>query len=104
MRIYVGNLSFNTDEPQIEKLFAGHGTVESVRVIRDHATGRSRGFGFVEMADDDQGRAACAALDQQEFDGRRLTVNEAKPQERRGGGGPGGGGGYGRGPKREPRW
>jgi RNA recognition motif-containing protein len=110
MRIYVGNLSFNTDEPQIEKLFAGHGTVESVRVIRDHATGRSRGFGFVEMADDEQGRAACRALDQQEFEGRRLTVNEAKPQERGGGGGGrgmGAGGGRGGGggrPKREPRW
>ena len=115
MRIYVGNLSFNTSEPDLERLFAGHGTVESVRVIRDHATGRSRGFGFVELADDAQGRAACAALDQKDLDGRRLTVNEAKPQERHGGGGSGfrpsgggrggGGGGFGgRGPKREPRW
>jgi RNA recognition motif-containing protein len=113
MRIYVGNLSFNTDEPQLEQLFANHGAVESVRLIRDHATGRSRGFAFVEMASDDQGRAACSALDQQEFEGRRLTVNEAKPQERRGGGfgggGFGGGGGGGRGgyggrPKREARW
>jgi len=111
MRIYVGNLSFNTDEPQIEQLFGAHGTVESVKVIRDPATGRSRGFGFVEMTDDEQGRAACKALDQQEFEGRRLTVNEARPQERRGGGGfgdrggrGGGGGGYGRHEKREPRW
>jgi len=116
MRIYVGNLSFNTEESQLEQLFATHGAVESVRLIRDHATGRSRGFGFVEMADDDQGRAACQALDQQEFEGRRLTVNEAKPQERRpgGGGGFGGGGGGGRGgygggggggrQKREARW
>jgi RNA recognition motif-containing protein len=115
MRIYVGNLSFNTDEPQLEQLFATHGAVESVRMIRDHATGRSRGFAFVEMADDDAGRAACQALDQQEFEGRRLTVNEAKPQERRsgggfgggyggGGGGYGGGGGGGRRPKREARW
>ena len=115
MRIYVGNLSFDTDEPQIEQLFASHGTVESVRLIRDHATGRSRGFGFVEVSDDEAGRAACQALDQQEFEGRRLTVNEAKPQERRSGGGGGygggggnrggggGGGGYGR-PKREARW
>ena len=112
MRIYVGNLSFNTEEPQLEQLFSNHGPVESVRLIRDHATGRSRGFAFVEMTSDDQGRAACQALDQQEFDGRRLTVNEAKPQERRsggfGGGGFGGGGGgrggYGGRPKREARW
>jgi RNA recognition motif-containing protein len=106
MRIYVGNLSFNTAESQIEELFAPLGTVDSVRLIRDQATGQSRGFGFVEMADDGQGRAACQQLDQQEFDGRRLTVNEAKPQERRtggGGGGYGGGGGGGR-QKREARW
>jgi RNA recognition motif-containing protein len=111
MRIYVGNLSFNTDEPQLEQLFASHGSVESVRLIRDHATGRSRGFAFVEMASDDAGRAACQALDQQEFEGRRLTVNEARPQERRSGGFGGGGfgdgggrGGYGGRPKREARW
>jgi RNA recognition motif-containing protein len=91
MRIYVGNLSFNTDEPQLEQLFATRGQVTSVKLVRDHATGRSRGFGFVEMADGDQGRAACDAFDQQEFEGRRLTVNEAKPQERRSGGYAGGG-------------
>ena len=105
MRLYVGNLSFNTDEPQIEALFAPLGAVESVKLIRDHATGRSRGFGFVEMADAD-GKAACEQLDQQEFEGRRLTVNEAKPQERGGGyagGGRGNGGGCGR-QKREARW
>ena len=102
MRIYVGNLSFNTDEPQIEQLFAPLGQVESVKLVRDHATGRSRGFGFVEMADGTQGQAACEALDQREFEGRRLTVNEAKPQERRSGGYSGGGGG-GR-QHREPRW
>lgn len=109
MRIYVGNLSFNTDEPQVEALFAPLGAVESVKLIRDHATGRSRGFGFVEMADD-AGKAACEQLDQQEFEGRRLTVNEAKPQERNGGGGyagggrgNSGGGGFGR-QKREARW
>lgn len=100
MRIYVGNLSFNTAEAEIEQLFAPLGAVESVRLIRDRATGQSRGFGFVEMADADQGRAACNALDQQEFEGRRLTVNEAKPQERQSGGG---GGGFGR-QKREARW
>ena len=110
MRIYVGNLSFNTDEPQVEALFAPLGTVESVKLIRDHATGRSRGFGFVEMADDRAGKAACEALDQHEFEGRRLTVNEAKPQERSGGGGGysrgggfGGGNGGGK-QKREARW
>ena len=105
MRIYVGNLSFNTDEPQVEALFAPLGAVESVKLIRDHATGRSRGFGFVEMADD-AGKAACEQLDQQEFEGRRLTVNEAKPQERSGGyagGGRSNGGGFGR-QKREARW
>ncbi len=102
MRIFVGNLSFNTDEPQIEQLFAPLGAVESVKLIRDHATGRSRGFGFVEMPDD-AGSAACKALDQQEFEGRRLAVNEAKPQERSGGGYGGNGGGYGR-QKRESRW
>jgi RNA recognition motif-containing protein len=106
MRIYVGNLSFNTDEGTLEQLFAPLGPVESVTLIRDHATGRSRGFGFVEMADD-AGKTACAQLDQHEFEGRRLTVNEAKPQERSGGGGYGGnrgnGGGFGR-QKREARW
>ncbi len=108
MRIYVGNLSFNTDEPGLEQLFSKHGAVSSVQLVRDHTTGRSRGFAFVEMPDAQQGQAACQALDQQEFEGRRLTVNEAKPQERRGGGGFGGnrsgGGGFGRGPKREARW
>ena len=96
MKIYVGNLSFNTAEQQLKDLFTPLGQVDSVRLIRDHATGQSRGFGFVEMTNDDQARAACTALDQREFEGRRLTVNEAKPQER-------GGGGYGR-QKREARW
>ena len=85
MRIYVGNLSFNTGEQQIEQLFAIHGAIESVKIIRDQATGRSRGFGFVEMSNDDQGREALQTLDQTEFEGRRLTVNEAKPMEKRGG-------------------
>ena len=70
MRIFVGNLSFRTEEPQLEQLFSGLGQVSSVRLVRDHETGRSRGFGFVEMNDDDQGRAACAALNQQEFEGQ----------------------------------
>lgn len=111
MRIYVGNLSFNTDESGLEQLFSQHGTVDSVHLVRDHATGRSRGFAFVEMSDDQAGQNACQALNQQEFEGRRLTVNEAKPQERRSGGGfggnrggGGGGGGFNRHPKREARW
>ena len=113
MRLYVGNLSFNTGEPELEQLFATHGQVDSVRLIRDQATGRSRGFAFVEMANDDQARTATEALNQQEFDGRRLTVNEARPQERSGfggggnrgfGGDRGAGGGGGFRQKREARW
>ena len=102
MRIYVGNLSFNTDEQQLEQLFAPLGDVASVKLIRDRATGQSRGFGFVEMADNAAGQAACQKLDQQEFEGRRLTVNEAKPQEQRSGGFSRGAGG-GR-QRRESRW
>ncbi len=81
MRLYVGNLSFHTEEAQLEQLFAGVGEVGSVRLVRDRDTGRSRGFGFVEMPDDASGRAACEQLNDREFDGRRLTVNEARPQE-----------------------
>ena len=100
MKIYVGNLSFNTAEQQLEQLFTPLGEVSSVRLVRDQSTGRSRGFGFVEMADAEQGRAACDALNEQEVDGRRLTVNEAKPQERRSGGYSGGGAS----PRRDARW
>jgi RNA recognition motif-containing protein len=106
MKLYVGNLSFNTDEQQLQQLFSTVGEVTSVNLIRDRETGRSRGFGFVEMASADQGRAACEQLNQREFEGRRLTVNEARPQERRSGGfsdGPRGGGGGGR-QRRDPRW
>jgi RNA recognition motif-containing protein len=99
MRIYVGNLSYNTEEPQLKQLFSSLGDVASVRLVRDQETGRSRGFGFVEM-NDDEGRAACDALNQQEFEGRRLTVNEAKPQERRNDRGGNGGGR----PRRDSRW
>jgi RNA recognition motif-containing protein len=102
MRIYVGNLSFNTEESQLEQLFAPLGQVDSVKLVRDHGTARSRGFGFVEMGDDAQAQAACEALNEREFEGRRLTVNEAKPMERRSGGYSGGGGG-GRQP-RDARW
>lgn len=101
MRIYVGNLSFDTGEQQVEQLFAAHGAIESVKIIRDQMTGRSRGFGFVEMSNDGEGATAMQTLDQYEFEGRRLTVNEAKPQERRGGYAGGGGGGR---QSREPRW
>lgn len=99
MRLYVGNLSFNTEEQQLEQLFASIGDVASVKVIRDQVTGRSRGFAFVEMASSEHGRAACEALNEREFGGRRLTVNEARPQERSGGF-------AGRGARqpREPRW
>ncbi len=97
MRLYVGNLSFSTGEQQIESLFSTHGAVESVKLIRDQMTGQSRGFGFVELTTEEAGRAAIQSLDQHEFEGRRLTVNEAKPMERR----EGGGGGRG---QRESRW
>ena len=98
MRLYVGNLSFNTAEAEIEQLFGTVGQVASVHLVRDRETGQSRGFGFVEMADAAQGRAACDSLHEREFEGRRLTVNEARPQERRSGGFNGGGG------NRHDRW
>jgi cold-inducible RNA-binding protein len=104
MRLYVGNLSFNTEEAQLEQLFTTIGQVASVHLVRERETGRSRGFGFVEMADEAAGRAACEALNEREFEGRRLTVNEARPQEKRGFGGDRPGGGGGRGPRREARW
>jgi len=90
MKIYVGNLSFNTADQDLTALFSPFGQVDSVRLVRDHATGQSRGFGFVEMADSNAARAACSALDQKEFEGRRLTVNEARPQEQKSGGAFGG--------------
>ena len=102
MRIYVGNLSFNTGETELQALFATLGTVDSVKLVRDQATGRSRGFAFVEMTNDTEANAACESLNQHEFEGRRLTVNEAKPQERSGGS-YSRGGGFG-GQKREARW
>jgi RNA recognition motif-containing protein len=102
MRIYVGNLSFNTAEAELQQLFSTMGTVDSVKLVRDQATGRSRGFAFVEMTNDTEANAACESLNQQEFEGRRLTVNEAKPQERSGGS-YSRGGGFG-GQKREARW
>jgi RNA recognition motif-containing protein len=97
-KIYVGNLSYNTTEAELESLFGAHGSVQSAQIISDKMTGRSKGFGFVEMASDEEAQAAIAALNGQEIDGRTLTVNEAKPKEDRprgGGGGYGGGGGGG---------
>lgn len=96
MKLYVGNLSFNTGNAELEQLFAGIGTVESATVVEDRETGRSRGFGFVEMASAEDGNRAISELDGTEFEGRQLKVNEAKPREDRGGFG-GGGGGRGRG-------
>ena len=99
MNIYVGNLPFSYTSADLEKLFTRHGTVTSAQVVTDRTTGRSRGFGFVEMSSDDEGRAAITALAEVDIDGRRLTVNEARPRtERRPsdrGGYGGGGGGYG---------
>ena len=94
MNIYVGNLSFNTSEAELNAAFAAHGTVDSAKIITDRDTGRSRGFGFVEMPNDAEGMVAINQLNGSELDGRSLTVNVAKPRENRGGGG-GGRGGYG---------
>ena len=93
-KLYVGNLSFQTQEADLREHFAQHGEVISANLITDRDTGRSRGFAFVEMSTDEEAKAAQTALDGQELDGRQLKVNEAKPREdnRRGGGG--GGGGY----------
>lgn len=120
-KLFVGNLPFSTEENTLQDLFAQVGQVESVRVMRDQATGRSRGFGFVEMATEDDARAAIEKLNEAEVDGRRIAVNEARPPAAGGGrgfgggggnrgfGGGGGGGGYGGGGggggrRREPRW
>jgi RNA recognition motif-containing protein len=109
-KLYVGNLSYEVTDSDLEQLFAAHGTVQSAQVIMDRDTGRSKGFGFVEMANDQEAQAAIAALNGKESGGRSLTVNEARPREGGGGGrggpgggrggrpggGGGGGGGYGR--------
>jgi len=122
MKLYVGNLSFQTSGEELQQLFAQAGTVESASIVEDRDTGRSRGFGFVEMSTKEEGEAAIAQFNGKEVNGRSLTVNEAKPRENRGGGGRGGfgggrgghggnrggggrsSGGFGGGGNREPRW
>jgi RNA recognition motif-containing protein len=98
-KLYVGNLSYEVSSSDLEQLFSAHGTVDSAEVISDRMTGRSKGFGFVEMSSDQEAQAAISALNGKDHGGRALTVNEAKPRENRGGGGGGGGrggrGGYG---------
>ena len=97
-KLYVGNLSYNTTSSDLESLFGAHGTVQSAEVIADRDTGRSKGFGFVQMGSDAEAQAAIEAVNGKDHDGRALTVNEAKPREERprgGGGGYGGGGGGG---------
>jgi len=123
MKLYVGNLSFQTSSEDLQQLFAQAGTVESATVVEDRDTGRSRGFGFVEMASNEEGQKAIEQFNGTDFNGRNLTVNEARPREDRGnrgggggrggygggrGGGGGGRGGYGGGgggrDDRSPRW
>ena len=120
MKLYVGNLAFATSSQDLQELFAAAGTVESASVVEDRETGRSRGFGFVEMSTKEEGAAAISQFNGKEVNGRALNVNEAKPREPRTGGGGGGrggfgggggrggnsGGGYGGGGggNREPRW
>ena len=122
MKLYVGNLAFATSSQELQELFSQAGTVTSASVIEDRDTGRSRGFGFVEMSSKEEGEAAIAQLNGKEMNGRALNVNEAKPRENRGGGGGGGrggfggnrngggyngnrgGGGFSGGGNREPRW
>lgn len=99
-KLYVGNLPYGVSDSDLQKVFEAHGRVESAQVITDRDTGRSKGFGFVEMGTDQEAQAAIQALNGQDFNGRALTVNEARPREERGGGGggggrSGGGGGYG---------
>jgi RNA recognition motif-containing protein len=102
-KLYVGNLSYGVTTADLEQLFGQHGQVVSAQIISDRDTGRSKGFGFVEMGTDEEAQAAAQALNGQMHGGRTLTVNEARPREERGGGGrgfggrPGGGGGGGRG-------
>jgi cold-inducible RNA-binding protein len=99
-KLFVGNLSFNTDERRLEEVFQAIGPVDSVNIVRDQMTGRARGFAFVEMQSDELALAAIQKLNDTDLDGRKIAVNEARPKPS-GGGRPGGGGGQRR---REPRW
>jgi len=101
-KLFVGNLSYNTDERRLEEVFQSVGPVYSVSVVRDQMTGRARGFAFVEMQSDELAQTAIQRLNETELDGRRIAVNEARPKPAgdRGGRGPGGGGSR----RREPRW
>ena len=100
-KLYVGNLPYSAGEQDLQQLFASAGKVESVNVMRDNATGRARGFAFVEMASDEDAQNAISQFTNYSFGGRNLTVNEARPKPQGTGGGFGGGRGGGR---REPRW
>ena len=93
MKLYVGNLAYSMTDSDLETLFAQYGTVQSAQVIMDRDTGRSKGFGFVELSSAQEGQAAIQALNDQDVNGRKLTVNEARPREERSGGGGGGRGG-----------
>jgi RNA recognition motif-containing protein len=107
-KLYVGNLGYSVSDSDLQQMFSPHGNVESAQVISDRDTGRSKGFGFVEMSSSAEAQAAITALNGTQHDGRTITVNEAKPKTSMGGGGGGGGGGrggrggggYGRGPSR----
>jgi RNA recognition motif-containing protein len=103
-KLYVGNLPYETSEQDLQTLFTGAGSVESVNMIRDMATGRARGFAFVEMATDEDAQSAIKMLNNHDLGGRNLTVNEARAKTTGGGGGFGGGDGNGRRRRSEPRW
>src|SRR5580704_1175144 len=94
-KLYVGNLSYDTNDSDLQQMFAAYGSVQSAQIVMDRDTGRSKGFGFVEMSSDQEAQAAITGLNGKEFNGRALTVNEARPREDRGGGRSGGGGGRG---------
>ena len=103
-KLYVGNLSYSVTDGDLQRMFSTHGQIQSAQVIMDRETGRSKGFGFVEMSDDNEARAAIEALNGKDEGGRALTVNEAKPRESRSGGGGGYGGGGGGGDRKPRRW
>src|SRR5579872_1427733 len=94
-KLYVGNLSYDTSDSKLQEIFEAYGAVQSAQIIMDRDTGRSKGFGFVEMSSDQEAQAAINGLNGKESGGRSLTVNEARPRENRGGGGGGGRGGHG---------